>query len=160
MDASARLRIHRIGPGELALMRGMLALFAEVFADAESYLGHPPTDEYLERLLRLDSFVPLVALEGDRVIGALAAYELPKFEQARSEFHIYDLAVAATHRRRGVATALIREVQSIAAARGGWVVFVQADTGEEDKPAIALYSKLGRKEEVLHFDLPVLGRQR
>jgi aminoglycoside 3-N-acetyltransferase I len=34
-------------------------------------------------------------------------------------------------------------------------MFVQADTGEEDQPAIALYSKLGRREEVLHFDIPV-----
>jgi len=30
---------------------------------------------------------------------------------------------------------------------------VQADHG--DDPAIALYDKLGAREEVLHFDLPV-----
>jgi aminoglycoside 3-N-acetyltransferase I len=33
------------------------------------------------------------------------------------------------------------------------VIFVQADYG--DDPAIALYSKLGTREEVLHFDIPV-----
>jgi aminoglycoside 3-N-acetyltransferase I len=33
------------------------------------------------------------------------------------------------------------------------VVFVQADLGDE--AAIALYSKLGVREEVLHFDLPM-----
>jgi len=33
------------------------------------------------------------------------------------------------------------------------VIFVQADLG--DAPAIALYSKLGRREEVLHFDIAV-----
>jgi aminoglycoside 3-N-acetyltransferase I len=40
------------------------------------------------------SFVALVALDGPAVVGALAGYELPKFEQERSEFYIYDLAVA------------------------------------------------------------------
>nr|WP_281270154.1 hypothetical protein [Halomonas lactosivorans] len=32
---------------------------------------------------------------------------------------------------------------------------VQADTGPEDEAAIALYSKLGLRESVLHFDIPV-----
>lgn len=36
------------------------------------------------------------------------------------------------------------------------MIFVQADTGVEDEAAIALYSKLGTKESVLHFDIPVI----
>lgn len=35
------------------------------------------------------------------------------------------------------------------------MIFVQADTGIEDEPAIALYSKIGSVEEVLHFDIGV-----
>ena len=87
--------------------------------------------------------------------GALCAYELHKFEQERSEIYIYDLAVATTHRRRGIATALIGKLQEISAARDAWVIFVQADTQPEDGPAIALYNRLGIREEVLHFDIPV-----
>ena len=56
-------------------------------------------------------------------------------------------------RRQGVATALIGEVQRIARDSAGWVVFVQADP--PDAAAVALYSKLGAREDVLHFDLPV-----
>ena len=37
------------------------------------------------------------------MIGGLVAYVLPKFEQARSEIYLYDLAVDAAHRQRGVA---------------------------------------------------------
>jgi aminoglycoside 3-N-acetyltransferase I len=48
---------------------------------------------------------------------------------------------------------LILELTNIAAARGAWVVYVQADRGDE--PAIALYTKLGAREEVLHFDIAV-----
>ena len=35
------------------------------------------------------------------------------------------------------------------------MIFVQADTGVEDQPAIALYTKLGTREDVLHFDIAV-----
>jgi aminoglycoside 3-N-acetyltransferase I len=42
-----------------------------------------------------------VALQDGEVVGGIAAYELIKFEQERSEIYIYDLAVAATHRRKG-----------------------------------------------------------
>jgi aminoglycoside 3-N-acetyltransferase I len=87
------------------------------------------------------------------VVGGLAAYELRKFEQERSEIYIYDLAVADTHRRRGIATALIQELKKIAALRGAYVIFVQADIGDE--PAIALYTKLGVREDVLHFDIAI-----
>jgi aminoglycoside 3-N-acetyltransferase I len=89
------------------------------------------------------------------VVGGIAAYELKKFEQERSEIYIYDLAVASEHRREGIATALIEKLKEIAAKRRAYVIFVQADTGIEDKPAIALYTKLGRREDVLHFDIVV-----
>lgn len=87
-----------------------------------------------------------------RRLGGLAAYELRKFEQERSEIYIYDLAVAAAHRRQGIATALIAALARYAAACGARVLFVQAD--REDAPAIALYAKLGAREDVLHFDIP------
>src|SRR5690606_19009782 len=103
------------------------------------------------RLLASDSFIALVALKGEAIVGGVAGYELKKFEQRRSEIYIYDLAVAREHRRQGVATALINELRKIAAERGAYVIFVQADTGIEDAPAIALYTKLGVREDVLHF---------
>ena len=46
---------------------------------------------------------------------------------------------------------LRQQRRHIAAERGAWVIFVQADRG--DDPAIALYSKLGTREDVLHFDI-------
>lgn len=139
-------------------MDAVLDFFAEAFGDPASYMSKRPGAAYLRSLLGGDSFIALAALEGDKVTGALCAYELRKFEQERSEIYIYDLAVAATHRRQGIATALIGALQDIAAARGAWVIFVQADTAPEDEAAIALYSKLGVREEVLHFDLPVTRR--
>jgi aminoglycoside 3-N-acetyltransferase I len=146
-------RAQQLAPGDLALMRGMLGMFAEAFEDPEAYDSKPPRDAYLNKLLSSDTFIALAALEGEAVIGGLAAYELQKFEQERSEIYIYDLAVATGHRRRGIATALIEELRVIAKGRGAYVVFVQADY--VDPPAIALYTKLGTREDVLHFDISV-----
>lgn len=132
-------------------MRAMLRMFADAFEDPEHYLGQPPDDAYLAALLARPDFIAVAALDGEAVVGGVVAYVLPKFERARAEAYLYDLAVAETHRRRGVATALIRALQREASARGADVVYVQADV--EDGPAIALYSRLGRRAEVLHFDL-------
>jgi aminoglycoside 3-N-acetyltransferase I len=126
----------------------------------ETYTANPPSADYFRRLLGGDTFVALAALKSGVVIGGLAAYELKKFEQERSEIYIYVLAVASAHRREGVAMALIQKLKEIAAKRRAFVIFVQADTGIGDEPAIALYSKLGRREEVLHFDIPVPDAQR
>jgi len=152
------LRLHQIKPNEVALLEALLATFGEAFDDVETYTGNRPRADYLRRLLDSEYFIALVALKNDLVVGGIAAYELKKFEQERSEIYIYDLAVAKDHRREGIATALIEELKKIASARGAYVIFVQADTAIEDEPAIALYTKLGVREDVLHFDIPV-GRK-
>ena len=85
------------------------------------------------------------------MVGALSAYELMKYEQERSEFYIYDLAVAKPFRRRGIARSLIEALKPIARDAGAWVIFVQAD--REDEPAVALYRSMGVEEQPLHFDL-------
>ena len=145
--------IHQLTPGDIVLMQAMLTTFGEAFGDVETYGQARPSAPYLARLLGGDYFIALAALKGDEVVGGLAAYELRKFEQERSEIYIYDLAVASPHRREGIATALIEHLKRIAADRSANVIFVQADLGDE--PAIALYTKLGAREEVLHFDIRI-----
>jgi aminoglycoside 3-N-acetyltransferase I len=145
--------VQRLAAGDVQRLRQLNRLFETAFEDPEQYGAAPPDDAYLEALLAKPHVVALVALDAGEVVGGLVAYELDKFEQARREFYIYDLAVAQAHRRQGVATALIRRLQQIAAARGGWVIYVQADYGDE--PAVALYQSLGVREDVMHFDIPV-----
>lgn len=142
-----------VSVGDLPVLKALLAVFGEVFAEPVTYQGAVPSDRYLEALLGKPHFIALAAMDGEEVVGGLAAYELEKFEQARSEVYIYDLAVREAHRRRGVATDLIRELGRIAKARGAYVMFVQADPG--DDPAIRLYESLGTREDVHHFDIPV-----
>ena len=149
------MHIQALTAADADLLAAMLDLFGDAFDDREAYGSARPSRAYAQRLLGSNTFIALVARHGARVVGGLAAYVLHKFEQERSEIYIYDLAVAQAHRRQGVATALIRALQDIAAQRGAYVIFVQADP--PDAPAIALYDKLGAREEVLHFDIPVRG---
>jgi aminoglycoside 3-N-acetyltransferase I len=129
----------------------MLSLFGRAFADVATYTDQQPADDYLDGLLASSTFISLAAFADGRVVGGIAAYVLPKFEQVRSEIYIYDLAVDEAHRRQGVATGLIAELRQVAAERGAYMIFVQAD--REDGPAISLYTKLGVREDVLHFDI-------
>lgn len=153
MPACSSPNIRLLGPDDVPLFEAMMTMFGEAFDEIETYTSDRPGPAYVERLLGSDSFIALAALESGEVVGGIGAYELRKFEQERSEIYLYDLAVAEAHRRKGVATALIQELKKEAAVRGAYVVFVQADHG--DTPAIELYSKLGVREDVLHFDIEV-----
>lgn len=145
-------RVRRLGPADLAAMRALNRMFAEAFEDEASYQDASPEDSYLAQRLADPNTIVLITSELSQIAGGLVAYVLHKLEQQRSEIYIYDLAVRQAARRRGIATALIAELQAIAAAVGAWAIFVQADYG--DDPAVALYEKLGVREDVMHFDIP------
>lgn len=145
--------VRQLDADDIASMRALLDVFGQAFQDVATYGERQPDTAYLRALLASDTFIALAAFNGDDVVGGLAAYELRKFEQARSEIYIYDLAVREEHRRQGVATTLIEALQRIAVTRSAWVIFVQADYG--DDPAIALYTRMGTREDVLHFDIAV-----
>jgi aminoglycoside 3-N-acetyltransferase I len=153
MPQPASFAVRKLTSDDVALFRTLLAVMGEAFGEVEMYTRAQPNTSYLRNLLGQDHFIALAALEDGAVIGGLAAYELQKFERARSEIYIYDLAVASAHRRKGVATALVHELKAIGAARGAYVIFVQADP--PDAPALALYEKLGTRESVFHFDIAV-----
>jgi aminoglycoside 3-N-acetyltransferase I len=145
------ITVRVLGTSDVSSVRAMLAMFGSAFGDTSTYTGTPPDDAYLTRLLATETFVAVAAFAGAEVVGGISAYILPKIEQARAELYIYDLAVDEAWRRRGIATAMLEELKQLCTTRGIYVMFVQADYG--DDPAIALYTKLGVREEVLHFDI-------
>jgi len=143
--------VRSLAAEEITQLREMLSMFGRAFGEAATYTERQPDDHYLGSLLASSAFVAVAVFVDGKVVGGTAAYILRKFEQARSEMYIYDLAVDENYRRQGVASAMIGELQKIAVERGIYVIFVQADRG--DDPAIALYTKLGVREDVLHFDI-------
>ncbi|KAA5804658.1 GNAT family N-acetyltransferase [Alkalicaulis satelles] len=145
------MEIVQLRPGQAARYAAWLSLFGAAFDEADTYTGAMPSEAYRDGLLANGDFLALAALDGERVIGGLAAYVMRKFERERSEIYIYDLAVAEDWRRRGVATALINTVRKRAPEWDAWVLMIQAD--HQDEAPVALYSKLGQREDVLHFDI-------
>ncbi len=144
----------RLSNSDVTLLRDMNKVFAEAFDDPEAYQDSPPSDEYLQGLLSTQHFIALVALDDQKqVVAGIMAYQLDKFEQARSDIYIYDLAVTERQRRRGIARGLINALKGIARELGAYVILVQADPG--DDPAIRLYESFGTREDVHQFDIPV-----
>ncbi|MEN9229993.1 MAG: hypothetical protein Q6L68_03725 [Thermostichus sp. DG02_5_bins_236] len=73
-----------------ALLDALLVTFGKAFNQIETYLQKRPSADYMRRLLGSDTFIALVAVQDGAVVGGIAAYELKKFEQERSEIYIYD----------------------------------------------------------------------
>lgn len=147
------MKISRLGKDDADAMAALNRVFGAAFDEPEEYVGHWDNDQALAERLADTNVVALVAQEGDRVIGGLTAYLLHKLEAPRSELFIYDLAVDAAHRRRGVATALLEEAQRVAGKAGAYIAFIGADEGDE--PPVTLYRKLSVREQMAHFfDLP------
>jgi len=138
---------------DISSFKELIEVFAHAFGDTEQYLGATPGEIYLSSFLAKDHVIVLVGLDESRVIGGLVAYELEKFERERKEVYIYDLAVTESYRRKGVGTGLVKTLRRIAAERGAYVIFVQADVGDDE--AIDFYQSLGTREDVLHFDIDV-----
>ena len=153
MPSSDRHTYRHLAPADVPLLKDLLRVFGEAFDDIETYQHAVPSDAYLSALLAKPHYIAVAALDGNTVVGGLAAYVLDKFEQDRREIYIYDLAVLESHRRRGIATGTINKLREVAAARDVYVIFVQADL--VDGPAIALYDSLGTKETAHHFDIAV-----
>jgi aminoglycoside 3-N-acetyltransferase I len=143
----------QLSSSDVLYLKELLNVFEEAFQDKDTYGSAIPSDDYLRALLSKQHFIALVALDNNKVVGGLAAYELEKFEQERREIYIYDLAVDEKYRRQGIATKLINELKHIAAKRKAYIIFVQAD--KVDLPAIELYRKFGKEEDVYQFDIAV-----
>jgi aminoglycoside 3-N-acetyltransferase I len=152
-DEHRAFRVQRLLPEHAHLMPALLTMFGKAFEDEHEWSVARPDAAYLAKLLTRPDVIVLAALKNEEVVGGLVAYDLPKIEQARSEIYIYDLAVDEAHRRQGIASALIEALQPIARECGAWCIFVQAEAIDADP--IALYSKLGQRMDVLHFDIPV-----
>lgn len=153
MSNSEDFAIREMKGKDTDLFRELLGVMGRAFEEVDTYTAAQPGTAYLRKLLDSDGFIALAALQDQKVVGGLTAYELTKYEQERSEIYIYDLAVALEHRRKGVATSMIGALKAIAARRGAYVIYVQADP--PDEPAVALYTKLGTREDVYHFDIVV-----
>jgi GNAT superfamily N-acetyltransferase len=98
-----------------------------------------------EALLADPRTLMLVAFDGERPVGLVLAHELPRRHGDRAKLFVYEVDVAESHQRRGIASALLGRLADLARERGIRAGFVLADPG--NGPANALYRSAGGATE-------------
>jgi ribosomal protein S18 acetylase RimI-like enzyme len=83
----------------------------------------------------------LVAFDTDRPVGFVLAHELPRRHGDRANLFVYEVDIAESHQRRGIASALLARLAELARERAIRVGFVL--TEPDNEPANALYRSLG-----------------
>lgn len=100
---------------------------------------YPPGIAYsrgeLRWYLRLPGGDSLVAQVGKEIIGFILS------EEDEADAHIITLDVMGAHRRRGIGSALLGELEKRLAARG--VLQVELETATDNHPAVAFWQKHG-----------------
>ena len=83
----------------------------------------------------------LVAFDGEQPVGFVLAHELPRRHGDRAKLFVYEVGVAESRQRRGIASALLARLGDLARERGIRTGFVL--TEPDNEPANALYGNAG-----------------
>ena len=120
------IAIRLLAPGDEDVVRELATYDGP--GDPEALLADPRT-------------LLLVAFDGERPVGFVLAHELPRRHGERAKLFVYEVDVAESHRRRGIAAALLARLAELARERGIRTGFVL--TEPDNGPANALYRSAG-----------------
>ena len=118
----------RIDKMTAASLDAVAAIEAECFS-------HPWSKKSLEESLEKENSLFLVAVEDEKVIGYVG------MEVIVDEGYIFNVAVSADYRRRGVGYALVRELVTYSLKNS--LCVIPLEVRESNSAAISLYSKFG-----------------
>jgi ribosomal-protein-alanine N-acetyltransferase len=125
-------------PGGIAFRRMAEADLPRVMEIERAAFSHPWSEALVRRELAQEFSTPLLAAEGGAVLGFAIAWLV------HDELHVLNVAVAPEARRRGVARALLAEVEERARGQGARVAMLEVR--RSNGPAIALYRAAGYRE--------------
>jgi aminoglycoside 3-N-acetyltransferase I len=120
------ISIRLLAPGDEDIVRELRTYDGP--GDPEALLADPRT-------------LMLVAFDGGQPVGFVLAHDLPRRHGERSKLFVYEVDVAESHQRRGIASALLRRLAELARERGIRAGFVL--TEPDNGPANALYRSAG-----------------
>jgi ribosomal protein S18 acetylase RimI-like enzyme len=98
----------------------------------------------VERFIRDEGHHLLLAVEQDSVVGFVTGVEMTHPDKG-TEMFLYELAVAAAARNRGVGRALVREPADLARERGCYGMWVLTD--DRNPAALRAYAAAGGVRE-------------
>jgi GNAT superfamily N-acetyltransferase len=123
---------------------------------AEALGDEPPTPARARELLADPCFVAVTVLVGEAPVGLTYGHVLPQL--TRTALLIYSVDTAESHRRKGVARAMVEELRSLCMVRGYYEMWVP--TSASNEPAMALYAACGGVRDAMDdviFAFPTPG---
>ena len=139
---SMALEIKKLSQSEISLAKELIILWEMEDGNLNPKI---PNDNYLNDLLSKNSFHVFVALENNKVVGGLTAYELEMFPKEETEMFLYEIGVHENYRQKGIAAKLIEELKKICLEKNIKIIFVGTST--DNKPAQQLYTASGGEME-------------
>ena len=129
------IAIRLLAPGDEEVVRALAT--DDGPGDPEALLADPRT-------------LLLVAFDGERPVGFVLAHVLSRRHGDRAKLFVYEVEVAESHRRRGIASALLGRLGELARERRIRTGFVLTEPGND--AANALYRDAGAAgEEVVQW---------
>ncbi len=128
----------------LVLWHGYLEFYVQELSQEQTELSW-------NRLLHSqDGLNALVAVSGDELVGLVHFYWTPSTWTKHKDLYLEDLFVLPSHRKMGVADALIEKLRAIASAAGAKKLHGQ--THKDNLIARQLYGGLGTQSEFLVYE--------
>lgn len=147
MDDYNKIEYLQLSVNNLEELSKLIKLYQNVF-EMEPF--QYPSHDYLEKILKNENTLFVVAKCREEIIGGLTAHELASTYFEANEVYVYDLAVHQDFQRKGIGTRLIEKLRKISCGKGDKEIFLQADFG--DDYVIDFYKKIGGvPEDVIHF---------
>jgi ribosomal protein S18 acetylase RimI-like enzyme len=131
----------------------------KVAAGASALFDHPLDLSATNAFLADDRHHLLISYVRGRPAGFVTAVELLHPDKPLPEMFLYELGVDPEHRRKGVATALMRRLVELCHERGCGEMFVLTD--EDNAAGLATYRRAGGQPEpagvMYHWDWRKVG---
>jgi ribosomal protein S18 acetylase RimI-like enzyme len=125
-----------------------LAFLAEEFMPKEA--DNTKRVNVLKQTLRNPDYEVLVAELCGEIVGFIDQWFIQEFTHGAKHSYIHNLYVNSKHRRKGVASELLRE--TIKNAKNMGVTEIHVTTRFDNKPAIRLYRNHGLVKEHLQLE--------
>jgi ribosomal protein S18 acetylase RimI-like enzyme len=115
----------------------------EKLVAAEELLDGPVKADAAHHFLNDPTHHMLIAYDDGEPAGFVSGVEMTHPDKG-TEMFLYELAVGEAHRRRGIATALVKALEDLARERGCYGMWVLCD--EDNDAAVKTYRKVGGAE--------------
>ncbi len=146
-DIKKKIEYFRLSVNNLDELVKLIELYENVF-EMEPF--QYPSFNYLEKLLKNENTILMIAKYEEEIVAGLTAHQLPSTYFEANEVYVYDLAVRQDFQRKGIGTRLMEELKKICCDIGDKEIFLEADI--PDEYAINFYNKIGGvPEDVIHF---------